>query len=289
MRGEQPGGQPRVRAGVGRVIRGRGSHGLALAARRLAPAGHLRLPQRVQVGLAHPLRKVAKVLAAECAHHLPAGPAPHCHRWQAPRLALSALTMPRARARAAARAPRLERIDDANPGDALGVVRAQQQGQADERLLVQAQLARHVLRAELLHVLLLSEQVPARALGYGTLGFWYKKTPNARMGASGYGRAPRARAAGRRRAAHLNTWRPPNRKTSLSSVTTPSTSPAASSHAHCASASSGATRNGSPNMASSARHSPYISLLGWSASTIARRCCASSACARPRRRSLTFG
>ena len=82
--------------------------------------------------------------------------------------------MPRARARAAARAPRLERIDDANPGDALGVVRAQQQRQADERLLVQAQLARHVLRAELLHVLLLSEQVPARALGYGTLGFWYK-------------------------------------------------------------------------------------------------------------------
>jgi hypothetical protein len=65
-------------------------------------------------------------------------------------------------ARAAARA-RLERVDDADAGDALGVVGAQQQGEADERLLVQAQLARHVLRAELLHVLLLREQVPARA------------------------------------------------------------------------------------------------------------------------------
>eukprot|EP00955_Chlamydomonas_euryale_P096417 365011-Chlamydomonas_euryale.AAC.3 len=42
------------------------------------------------------------------------------------------------------------------------------------------------------------------------------------------------------------TCSPPKRKTSLSSVTTPSTRPSASSHAHCASASTGATMNGSP-------------------------------------------
>jgi hypothetical protein len=67
---------------------------------------------------------------------------------------------------------------------------------------------------------------------------------------------------------HLKTFRAPNTKASLSSVTTPSTSPCRSSQAHCASASDGATTYGSPNSCSSSWTSPYMTSVGVSAAPV---------------------
>ena len=77
------------------------------------------------------------------------------------------------------------------------------------------------------------------------------------------------------------TRRAPNRKASLSSVITPSTSPSASKDAHCASASSGATTYGRPNRSSSAitsaRMVPLMPSLSRAARPAAVRRAASSA------------
>ena len=56
----------------------------------------------------------------------------------------------------------LDGVDDADACNSLGVVGAQQQGERDEAVLVQAQLALHVLRPVLLHILAVLKYVPAQ-------------------------------------------------------------------------------------------------------------------------------
>lgn len=126
--------------------------------------------------------------------------------------------------------------------DPFGIVRAEEQREVDELLAVKTKLCLKISCAVLLYVLLALKNVPV--------------TPQPSEGRLDL--PPRMHSGLASCPTHRYTVLAPKRNTSLSSVITPSTRSAVSSHAHCASASWGAMMYGMPKSCARVRRDVVV-------------------------------